>query len=119
MADFGLFVGFGSPARGREAQASKVFGEALTYWGELQAKGEIESFEVAVLEAHGGDLGGFMLLRGSPEQLARVHGSPEFQRLVLRAEAIADRVGVVYARLDGAAAEWVARSNEAAADVMS
>jgi hypothetical protein len=119
MADVALFVGFGHQARGRETQASKVFGEAMAYWAELQAKGEIESFEVAVLEAHGGDLSGFMLLRGDQERLARLHGSPEFQRLMLRAEAIADRVGVVYARLDAAAAEWVARSNEAAADLTS
>jgi hypothetical protein len=119
MADFGLFVGFGSQARGREAQASKVFGEAMAHWAELQAKGEIESFEVAILAAHGGDLGGFMLLRGTNEQLARVQGTPEFQRLVLRAGAVVDRVGVVHASLGSAAAEMVARSNEAAADLMS
>jgi hypothetical protein len=107
MADFGLFIGFGQPARGREIQAAKVFGETLAYYGELQKRGEIESFQVAILEAHGGELGGFILLRGERERLDKVRASAEFERLVLRANFIAESIGVVSALLDGEAARFV------------
>jgi hypothetical protein len=36
MADSGLFIGFGTPVRGRERQASKVFNEAFEYYSRLQ-----------------------------------------------------------------------------------
>jgi len=119
MADFGLFIGFGSPVRGREAQAGRVFGEAMAHWAELQKRGEIESFEVAMLAHHGGDLWGFMLVRGTDEQLGRVQGTPEYQRLIFRAGAVIERLGVVHAHLGSAAAETVARSNAELADLMS
>jgi len=45
MADSALFVGWNQPARGREAGAVAAFGEGVQYFGELAARGEIESFE--------------------------------------------------------------------------
>jgi hypothetical protein len=99
MADSGLFIGFGLPVRGRERLATKVFGETVEYCSRLQQQGEIESFEPVLLEAHGGELGGFFLLRGDQDRLARVRGSEEFARLTLRAQLIADDVGVVSAVL--------------------
>jgi hypothetical protein len=99
MADSGLFVGFGLPVRGRERQALAVFNEALQYYGRLQQQGEIESFEPVFLEPHGGDLGGFILLRGDGEKLARVRASDEFLRLSARAGLIVDGFGVVMADL--------------------
>jgi hypothetical protein len=99
MADSALFVGFGFPVRGRERQAVKVFSEASEYYSKLQQQGEIESFEPVLLEPHGGELGGFFLLRGSQDTLARVRGSAEFERLMIRAELIVDNVGVTSANL--------------------
>ena len=99
VADSGLFVGFGQPVRGRERQATKVFGETVEYYSRLQQQGEIESFEPVLLEAHGGELGGFFLLRGEQDKLARVRGSEEFARLTLRAQLIADNIGIVGAVL--------------------
>lgn len=118
MADFGLFVGFGAPAPGREVQASKVFGEAMAYFGALRQSGEIESMQVALLEAHGGDLGGFILLRGDRERLARARASAEFERLILRAGFVVDHVGVVSALLDGEAARFVGQANTVTADLI-
>jgi hypothetical protein len=99
MADAGLFIGFGLPVRGRERQAVKVFTEALEYNTRLQQQGEIESFETVFLEAHGGDLNGFTLLRGDPDKLARIRTSDEFQRLTVRANLITDGFGVIGAIL--------------------
>ncbi len=94
MADSGLFIGFGYPVRGREQQATKVFAEASEYYSRLQQQGEIESFEPVLLEPHGGELGGFFLLRGDQEKLSRVRGSEEFERMTVRAQLIVDDIGI-------------------------
>src|SRR5260370_17431854 len=67
MADAGLFIGWGPVVRGREQRALEVFNQAMQYYSELQQKKEIESFEVTLLEQHGGDLPGFILI---PRQTA-------------------------------------------------
>jgi hypothetical protein len=95
MADFGLFIGFGFPARGREQKAAQVFNEAVELWSRLQNDGEIESWEAFFLEPHGGDLGGFFLLRGEQEKIARVRGSDDLLRVATRAQLIVDSFGIV------------------------
>jgi hypothetical protein len=99
MADAGLFIGWGAPVRGREAKGLEVFSEALAYYGRLQQEGAIESFEPVILEPHGGDLQGFILLRGSEERLAQLRVDDEFVRLSTRASLIVEGVGVVGAAL--------------------
>ena len=99
MADFGLFVGFGYPVRGRERQAMKVFNEAMEYYARLQQQGEIESFESVFLEPHGGDLNGFTLIRGDRDKLASIRTSDEFARLSIRADLIVEGFGVIGAQL--------------------
>jgi hypothetical protein len=101
MADFGLFIGFGAPVRGREQQAMKVFNEVFEYYSRLQQEGEIDSFEPVLLEPHGGELDGFFLLRGDQEKLARVRSSEEFQRFTVRGQLIVENIGVVGAVLGG------------------
>ncbi len=70
MAEAGLFTGWGPPVRGREAKGLEVFNETLSFYGKQQEAGAIESFEVVMLAPHGGDLAGFILARGSEEQIA-------------------------------------------------
>ena len=95
MADAALFVGWGPVVRGREQRALEVFSESMQYYAELQQKKVIESFEVAVLEPHGGDLAGFVMLRGDAEKLGRLRMDDDFQRLTLRAQLCLDKIGVV------------------------
>ena len=118
MAESGLFIGWGDIRTGRDAAANKVFAEALAYWPTLQAAGEIESVETVILGAHGGDLGGFFLLRGDPEKLGRLSMSPEFQRLTMRASACLDGVGVVNAVVDAGMGRWMGAWKEAIADLV-
>jgi hypothetical protein len=99
MADAGIFIGWGPPVRGREAKSLEVFNESVQYWGQLQQDGKIESFEVALLSPHGGDLGGFALLRGTQEGLDEVRNSDEFARTLARAGLIIEGLGVVGAVL--------------------
>jgi hypothetical protein len=95
MTGDALFLGWGPVVRERELTALEVFQETLAYYGSLQQDGLIDSFEPVLLAPHGGDLAGFILLRGSRESLDKVRSSPEFQRLVARAGAIVDDVGVI------------------------
>ena len=118
MAEFGLFIGWGSPRAGKEAAAGKVFEEAVAYWNGLQAAGEIESVEQVLLTAHGGDLGGFALLRGDPEKLGRLSMAPEFERLTMRAGVCLDGVGVVSAVIDAGVTRSMVAWNEAIADLI-
>jgi hypothetical protein len=99
MADAGLFIGWGAPVRGREAKGLEVFNEALAYYGRLQQDGVIEGFETAILEPHGGDLAGLVLLRGSEQKLAELRVDDEFVRLSTRAGLIVEGFGVVGAAL--------------------
>jgi hypothetical protein len=99
MADAGLFIGWGAPITGREAKGLEVFNEALAYYGRLQQEGAIESFDTAILEPHGGDLQGFVLLRGSEERLAQLRVDDEFVRLSTRASLVVESLGVIGAAL--------------------
>lgn len=95
MTGDALFLGWGPVVRGRELKALEVFQETLTYYGTLQQEGRIDSFEPVLIAPHGGDLAGFILLRGSRASLNEVRSSDEFRRLVARAGAIVDDIGVI------------------------
>lgn len=97
MADHALFVGWGEIVTGREQQAVQVFSETVAFYGQLQQQGEIAGFEPFFLEPHGGDLGGFFLVRGERDQLARLRTSEEFLRVIQRASLVVHRIGVVSA----------------------
>lgn len=99
MADAGLFIGWGAPVRGREERGLDVFGEALALQASLQEEGAIESFEVVLLGPHGGGLAGFVLVRGSREQIATVREREEIERLNTRAAMIVEDFGMIDAYL--------------------
>ena len=95
MADRALFVGFGQPVRGREERAVQVFGEFVGMFGRMQSDGRIESMDVALLDPHGGDLGGFFMVHGSDEQCSTLQMDEEFRRACIDAGLIVDNFGVV------------------------
>ena len=100
MADAGLFVGFGNPVRGREDQAIELFNETIGWYSRLQEEGEIESFEPVFLEPHGGDLNGFILIRGDAEKLSALRVSEEFTQFTIRAAMYVDSIGIVGADMN-------------------
>jgi hypothetical protein len=99
MADAGIFLGWGEVVRGREPQAVEAFNETVAFLAARQEDGTIESFEPVFLEPHGGDLNGFLLIRGEVSKLAALRTSEEFSQLVLRATLYVDGIGVVGADL--------------------
>jgi hypothetical protein len=117
VADYALFIGWGALVRGRETQAVKVFGESIQYYAGLQQKGIIESFEPFLLEPHGGDLNGFILVRGDKDKLAHLRVDDEFQRRTLRASTIVDGVGVISATTGARLGEQMADFEKDTADL--
>ncbi|HEV3093853.1 MAG TPA: hypothetical protein VGY30_04990 [Solirubrobacteraceae bacterium] len=105
MAGDALFLGWGPVVRGRELRALEVFQETLAYYGTLQQDGRIDSFEPVLLAPHGGELAGFILLRGARAALDEIRSSNEFRRLVARAGAVVDDIGVIDAYTGEALAE--------------
>jgi len=99
MADAGLFIGWGEVVRGRESEAAELFKETLGWYASLQDQGVIESFEPVFLEPHGGDLFGFILIRGDADKLAALRVSEEFSQLSTRVGLIVDKLGVVGAEM--------------------
>jgi hypothetical protein len=95
MADRILFVGWGATIAGREERALEVFNEAVGFYGRCQQEGRIESFDVILLEPHGGGLSGYMELHGTAAQLAQLREDEEFQRLMADAGLIVEELGLV------------------------
>jgi hypothetical protein len=115
MADDLLFIGWGSVVRGREEQALQVFGETVEYWTSARREGRIDSFEPVLLTPHGGDLAGFMLVRGTRAALDAIRADHEFERLIARAGAVVEQLGVIEAYGDEALARQFGYFQESAA----
>ena len=97
MANGALVIGWGSVIPGREQKSLQVFNEALQYYARLQQQGTIESFEPVALDYHGGDLQGFLLIRGDREKLNALRSSEEFLSLNNRAALVVNNLGVIHA----------------------
>lgn len=117
MSDDALFLGWGAVVRGRESKATEVFNESIEYYSKLQQEGKLESFEPWFLAPHGGDLDGFILLRGERAQLDGILSSPEFESLQARVGMIVDRLGVVPAATGNSLARQMGQFQEAIADL--
>jgi hypothetical protein len=94
MAMGALFIGWGPAVRGRELKALEEFQEGLQFFGRLQEQGEIQSFEPVALEPHGGDLTGFLLIKGDADKLARLRASDDFIARITRAQIVLENFGV-------------------------
>jgi len=89
----------------------------LGYYTRLQERGEIESFEAVLLEPHGGELGGFLLLRGAAEKLDRVRRSEEFLGYNAQAGLVVLNFGVVGAYIGAGLERQFAVFGKLAADL--
>lgn len=117
MAGEVLFLGWGPVVRGREQTSLKVFQETIEYYGRLQQEGRIDSFEPVLIAPHGGDLGGFVLLRGERGKLDEIRSSEEFERSVTRAASVVDNVGVINGYTGEALGQTLSRFQAASEDL--
>jgi hypothetical protein len=117
MAGNELFIGWGPVVRGREQTALRVFQETIEFHGALQQDGKIDSFDAHLIAPHGGDLAGFILLRGERSKLDDVRNSEDFERLVARAGTVVDQVGVLNAYSGEALGQTMGRFQSASAEL--
>ena len=94
MADRVLLITWGTPVRGCEERGLTVFNEAMGLYGRLQQEGRIEGFDVALLEPNGG-LNGYIMIRGTADQITAVRADDEFQRTTIDASLIVDDLRLV------------------------
>src|SRR5437899_1550380 len=66
--DSALFIGWGATNGGRERKSVELFGHSLRYLTGLVEQGRVFSVEPFFLEPHGGDLEGFLIVRGVREE---------------------------------------------------
>ena len=95
MGDSVIFLGWNRAVPGRERASGELFTESLQYLGGLQQAGGIDSFEPVLLTAHGGDLNGFIMIRGDSGQLNAMVASDEWRALVTRGGLLLEGLGVV------------------------
>lgn len=117
MADRILFIGWGATVRGREERALEVFDAAVGFYGRCQQEGRIESFDVVLLEPHGGGLAGYMQLHGSADQLDALRQDEGFRRLMIDADLIVDELGMVVGYTNEGIAREMTLFREAIAQV--
>ena len=96
MAEAGVWVAWGIPTRGRERQALDLLRNSLTdYLETLSREGRIERFDAALLRPQSTELGGFILIQGTTEQIDALRTDRDFQTWVTQVQLVADKVGVV------------------------
>jgi hypothetical protein len=106
-----IFLGWNRPVTGREAQGGQLFQETLQYLGGLQEAGMIRSFEPVLLGAHGGDLNGFLLIRGESTKLDALQSSEEWQTYMMRGGMFLEGLGTVRGVAGQMVMEWMNRWN--------
>jgi len=95
MGTNAILFGWNRSIPGREKVSAQHFEEFVKYLGGLQQKGAIQSFDVVFLDAHGGDLNGFFLIKGDSTKLDVLVGTTEWITHITRAELHLDGSGVV------------------------
>ena len=96
MAEAGVWIAWGIPARGRETQALDLLKETTTgYLDGLARDGRIERFDTAILKPQSTELGGFILIQGTQQQIDDLRHDVDFQTWATQVQLVADRVGIV------------------------
>jgi hypothetical protein len=95
MATNALFFAWNRSIPGREKLSAAHFQEFVQYLGGLQQKGAIQSFETVLLNAHGGDLNGFFLIRAETPKLDELVATKEWQTHIIRAAMHLEGSGTV------------------------
>ena len=95
MANRILFIGWNRPVVGREQQAMELWQNSMDYYTKLQSEGRIESFDPVLLTAHGGDLNGFVMLKGDAEKLSEIRREDPFVDFSIKAGYCLEGFGVV------------------------
>lgn len=95
MADRVLLLGWNRTVPGREQQAMQLFQKTMEFNAKLQSENRIEGFDAVILDAHGGDLNGFMILKGDSDKLVEIQADDAFIELTIEAGYCLQDFGVI------------------------
>jgi hypothetical protein len=112
MAEAALCTVWGDPVPGREKQALDVYSDVVQYWARLQQEGKIEHFDITVLTPTGGDVTGFLVVRGTAEQIDSVRRTKEYQQLLTRVQLAVSHLRVNDAYVDEGLAQIMGQYQE-------
>lgn len=90
-----ILFGWNRSIPGREKVSAQHFDEFVKYLGGLQQKGTIQTLDVVFLDAHGGDLNGFFLIRGDSAKLDALVSTTEWITHITRAILHLEGSGVI------------------------
>lgn len=85
-----------------------MFIESEDYLSGLQRQGRIERFDRVLLKPQNIELGGFLLIQGSKDQIDGLRRDHDFELWLNRVQLVADQVGIVDAWVSDGIAEAVA-----------
>ena len=95
MSNDVVMVGWNRGVAGREQEAIELFGESIGFYEAQKKAGNLTSYEPFFFDPHGGDLNGFMLLRGDRAKLDALTASDEFTAITMKAVICLEGVGVI------------------------
>ena len=90
-----IVMGWNRAVPGREKQAMELFQSSMAYWEKKKSAGDINSFEAILMNAHGGDMNGFFLIKGDPAKLDKLTHEKDYVELVMKIELALDGFGAV------------------------
>jgi hypothetical protein len=73
-----MLFGWNRSVPGREKLSAQHFEEFVKYLAGLQQKAVIQTFDVVLLDSHGGDLNGFFLIKGDTASLDKLVSTTEW-----------------------------------------
>ena len=115
MANSAIFVGWHKAQAGYEAASLELFGRFVNNLQKWQKEGRLETFEIASLEAHGGDLGGFALIKGDRAKLDALTHDAEWQREWVQGMVVMQGLGLCEAYIGDGLAQRMGHFGQALA----
>jgi hypothetical protein len=116
-SDHGLFIGWNRVRTGREGLAQKNYNAMDAFWAKQKAAGKIVSSEWVTLTPHGGNINGFLLIRGDRKAIEELAWSDEFISIMSRGEVAAEGMMVIWALVGDAAKQQIASHQTLAATI--
>jgi hypothetical protein len=95
MAKSAIFIGYHRPIPGRETVCYHIFKEFFSYLTKQQEAGKIDSFEPGILAPHGGDLGGFVFIKGDKAAIATIRDTEEWRKFEIEGNMNVLGLGIV------------------------
>ena len=95
MSSSVVLFGWNRSVPGREKVSAGHFEEFVKYLGGLQQKAAIEAFEIVFLDPHGGDLNGFVLIKGDSAKLDTLVSTTEWVTHTTRASLHLEGSGAI------------------------